>query len=95
MEQLSAGAFGAAEIDARIRELFEALRRVRALTGPLPVCGSCKDMRDGEGSWRRMEDYLGELLQVQFSHGLCPCCSGRLVAELEPSPGASPAVAVD
>ena len=69
------------------RELRSALRRVRELAALLPICGSCKSIRDTDGSWRRVEDYFSERLEVRFSHGICPCCSERLLAELDADQG--------
>jgi PAS domain S-box-containing protein len=72
----------AEERERLIRELQEALDKVRTLSGLLPICGSCKKIRDDEGYWQRIEAYISEHTGAQFSHGLCPPCAAELHAEL-------------
>lgn len=72
----------AEERERLIRELQEALDKVRTLSGLLPICGSCKKIRDDEGYWQRIEAYISEHTGAQFSHGLCPACAVDLHAEL-------------
>lgn len=61
-----------------------ALSEVKTLRGLLPICCACKKIRDDEGLWTRIEAYLTERADVQFTHGLCPDCIERLYPE--PSP---------
>ena len=44
------------------------------LSGVIPICAHCKRIRDADGVWREIEIYLGQRLQLQFSHGICPAC---------------------
>ncbi len=71
------------QLQARERELAEANRRLRtALKGLLPICASCKNIRDEEGCWTQMEVYISAHCGVEFSHGICPDCARRLYPEL-------------
>lgn len=72
----------AEEREGLIGQLREALEKVRTLSGLLPICGSCKKIRDDAGYWQRIEQYLGDHTGAQFSHGLCPQCAERLHADL-------------
>ncbi len=49
----------------------------------VPICSSCKMIRDDEGYWNQIEEYITEHTGAQFSHGICPECSKRLYPELE------------
>lgn len=60
------------------RELQESLERIRLLTGLLPICSSCKKIRDSEGNWQSIEEYISTRSEVQFTHGFCPECRNRL-----------------
>ena len=51
---------------------------MRTLTGLLPICSSCKKIRDDHGYWRKVEEYLKDHSGMRFSHGLCPDCMDRL-----------------
>lgn len=59
-------------------ELQEALRKVRILSGMLPICASCKRIRDKEGSWKQMEKYIEEHSEAGFTHSLCDECAKKL-----------------
>lgn len=71
-----------AEREALIVQLQKALADVRTLSGLLPICCECKQIRDDRGEWRRLEEYLEERSGAQFTHGLCRDCAERLHAEL-------------
>jgi two-component system cell cycle sensor histidine kinase/response regulator CckA len=66
-----------------IGELTEALRRVKILHGLLPICASCKCIRDDQGYWQKLETYLTRHTDAQFTHGICPKCAEGLYQELE------------
>jgi hypothetical protein len=51
---------------------------VRILSGLLPICASCKRIRDDQGYWSQIEHYLGQHTEAEFSHGICPECASRL-----------------
>lgn len=59
---------------ARVRELEAALSQVKQLQGLLPICSYCKKIRDEQNYWHRVESYLSEHAEVEFSHGICPAC---------------------
>ncbi len=63
--------------------LREALDQVQTLRGLLPICPSCKKVRDDRGFWQQIETYMARTSGAQFTHGLCPTCSERSLAELE------------
>jgi PAS domain S-box-containing protein len=66
------------ERDRLILELREALSHVKLLSGLLPICASCKKIRNDKGYWEQMEKYITEHSEVDFSHGICPECAERL-----------------
>lgn len=70
------------ELEAHNRELQEALAQARILRGLLPMCASCKQIRDDQGYWYKVEDYLESHSEAEFTHGLCPDCSRRLYPQL-------------
>jgi phosphoserine phosphatase RsbU/P len=65
----------------RVDDLEAALGRVRQLQGLLPICAYCKRIRDDQNYWSQVETYLVEHSEVQFSHGICPSCLERVMAE--------------
>ena len=64
----------------RIADLDAALRHVRTLQGLLPICMHCKKIRNEEQVWERLESYIEEHADVEFSHGLCDECLARTCA---------------
>lgn len=66
------------EREQLLAELRKALAEVKALSGLLPVCASCKSIRNDDGYWQKMEAYLREHSDVEFTHGLCPPCVEKL-----------------
>jgi PAS domain S-box-containing protein len=61
-----------------ILELKEALSQVKTLRGLLPICASCKKIRNDKGYWEQMEMYIRDHSEADFSHGICPECAERL-----------------
>ncbi|WKZ32668.1 MAG: PAS domain-containing protein [Thermodesulfobacteriota bacterium] len=61
-----------------ISELQEALGRIKTLSGLLPICASCKRIRDEEGNWSSMEKYIEKHSEAEFTHSICPDCEERL-----------------
>ncbi len=61
----------------------EAIANVRTLRGMLPMCASCKKIRDDEGYWQGVETYISAHSDAAFSHGLCPSCSTEYFPELD------------
>ena len=66
------------ERERLISELKDALTNVRTLSGLLPICSSCKKIRDDKGYWTRIEAYIKRHADVNFSHSLCPECAEKL-----------------
>jgi ABC-type phosphate/phosphonate transport system substrate-binding protein len=60
-----------------IAELREAMANVKLLSGLLPICASCKKIRDDRGYWQQLEGYLQDHTGAEFSHGMCPDCARR------------------
>ena len=65
-----------------IGDLEEALAEVKQLSGLLPICCSCKKIRDDKGYWQSIEKYIGEHSEAQFSHSLCKECAHKLYPEI-------------
>jgi hypothetical protein len=71
------------EREKLIRELKEALAKVKQLSGMLPICASCKKIRDDKGYWSGVETYISKHTDTVFSHGICPECEKKEYEELE------------
>ena len=61
-----------------LMNLQDALAEVKKLKALLPICSHCKKIRDDDGYWQAVEEYIGENAGVQFSHTLCPVCLEKL-----------------
>jgi sigma-B regulation protein RsbU (phosphoserine phosphatase) len=66
----------------KILELEDALKSVRMLTGLLPICAYCKSIRDDSNYWHRVEEYVTDHSDAQFSHGICPKCLPKVALEM-------------
>lgn len=73
-----------AERERLIGQLQEALAEIKTLSGLLPICASCKKIRDDSGHWQRLEDYIGQRSDAEFTHGICPECAGELYPDFKP-----------
>ena len=71
------------EKDNMIVELKDALLKVKTLSGLLPICASCKKIRDDKGYWNQIESYIHEHSEAEFSHSICPNCAKRLYPDLD------------
>jgi hypothetical protein len=69
------------EKDASIIELQKALDEVKILRGLIPICASCKKIRDDKGFWQQLEVYISAHSDAEFSHGICPECKKKLYPE--------------
>lgn len=67
-----------ADREKLIGELQEALGKVKLLSGMLPICASCKKIRDDQGYWKQIEAYISSHSEAEFTHGICPDCVQRL-----------------
>jgi DNA-binding response OmpR family regulator len=63
----------------RVRQLQEALARVKQLQGLLPICCYCKNIRVDQNYWQQLEAYLTAHADLHFSHGICPRCFQSIV----------------
>jgi PAS domain S-box-containing protein len=72
-----------AELEKSNNELKYALANIKQLTGMLPICASCKQIRDDKGYWKSVESYISEHSEAVFSHGICPECAKKMYAELD------------
>ena len=70
------------EKERLVAELQQALDRVKRLRGLLPICASCKKIRDDKGYWQQIEEHIRDHSEVDFSHGLCPDCASQLFPRL-------------
>ncbi|MBC8277842.1 MAG: DUF3365 domain-containing protein [FCB group bacterium] len=64
-----------------ISELQEALRQIKTLKGLIPICASCKKIRDDKGFWSNVEVYIRDRTDAEFSHGICPDCAEKLYGD--------------
>ncbi|PKN24169.1 MAG: hypothetical protein CVU65_12525 [Deltaproteobacteria bacterium HGW-Deltaproteobacteria-22] len=71
------------ERERLVDDLRRALSEVKTLSGLLPICSSCKKIRDDKGYWSQVEIYLRRHTDAEFSHGICPECVRRLYPEYE------------
>ncbi len=71
-----------AEKEQLIAQLQKAMQEVKVLSGFLPICASCKKIRDDTGYWRQIEEYISRHSNALFSHGICPDCSKKLYPEV-------------
>ena len=69
------------ERERLILELQEAISQVKTLSGLLPICASCKKIRDDKGYWNQIESYIKDHSEAEFSHSICPDCAKRLYPE--------------
>jgi two-component system sensor histidine kinase TtrS len=70
------------ERERLLAELQAALASVRTLSGLLPICAGCKKIRNDDGKWQPVEQYLAQKSEAQFSHGICPQCAAKLYPDL-------------
>lgn len=61
-----------------VTKLKKAEGELKRLRGILPICASCKKVRDDKGYWKQVEEYVREHSEAEFSHGLCPECAKRV-----------------
>jgi DNA-binding response OmpR family regulator len=65
-----------------IAKLQEALAEIKTLKGFIPICASCKKIRDDEGYWNQLEAYISKHTDAVFSHGICPDCAEKFRSEI-------------
>ena len=88
-QQLQEQVTGHQRAEARLadanRALQDAMAQMKTLKGLLPICAACKKIRDEAGQWKRIETYIMEHSDAQFTHGLCPDCVKEYLSELDQS----------
>jgi hypothetical protein len=70
------------EKEALIKELRDALDKVKRLDGLIPICANCKKIRNDTGYWEQVESYVRERSDARFSHGICPECAKQLYGDI-------------
>ena len=70
------------DLQQKTMELQDALGKVKLLSGYLPICASCKKIRDDKGYWQAVETYIDSHSEAKFSHGICPDCIQKLYPEI-------------
>ena len=68
-----------------IAKLEQALAEIKTLRGILPICATCKKIRDDKGYWNQIETYMCTHSEVEFTHGICPECEGKFYSSLNNS----------
>ncbi|MBU0680805.1 MAG: response regulator [Proteobacteria bacterium] len=66
------------------RELEKALKEIKELQGILPICSSCKKIRDDKGYWNQIESYFRLHSEIGFTHSICPDCAALLYPDFNP-----------
>ncbi len=69
------------EREKLIKDLKKALKEIKTLKGIIPICMHCKEIRDDKGCWNKLEKYITEHSDAQFSHGLCKKCEEKYYSE--------------
>jgi hypothetical protein len=64
-------------------ELKDALSSIKTLRGLLPICATCKKIRDDRGYWKRIESYIKDHSEAEFTHGICPDCFQKQIDAFE------------
>ncbi len=70
------------EREKLIHQLQSALQELRTLSGLLPICAHCKKIRDDNGYWTQIEQYIRSHSRAEFTHGVCPDCSRDFFPEV-------------
>ncbi len=66
-----------------ISQLEEALAEIKTLKGCIPICATCKKIRDDEGYWNHLEAYISKHTDATFTHGICPACLEKAKTEMK------------
>jgi hypothetical protein len=65
------------------KELGKKIDQVKSLHGLLPICAVCKKIRDDKGYWKQIESYISAHSEAEFTHGYCPECGDKMLAEVD------------
>ena len=69
------------ELDRKNKELEDAKKKIKVLSGLLPVCSYCKKIRNDDQSWTQLESYIDKHSEAEFSHTICPTCMDKYFPE--------------
>jgi hypothetical protein len=75
------------KLEETVAGLRDALNKVKQLSGLLPICASCKKIRDDRDCWKNLEEYIGDHSEARFSHGICPDCAKKYHSDLDKGSG--------
>lgn len=70
------------ELNRKNRELEEAQANIKILSGIIPICMHCKEIRDDDGFWNKLEMFISKNSEAKFSHGICPDCMKKHYSEI-------------
>ncbi len=71
------------KVGVDVSELQATRAKVKILSGLLPICASCKKIRDDKGYWNQIESYIRDFSEADFSHSICPDCAKELYPDLD------------
>jgi sensor domain CHASE-containing protein len=72
-----------ASINRMLDRIQSARNEIRTLEGLIPICSYCKNIRDDEGYWQKVDEFIHHHTQARFSHGICPECAKQHFPELD------------
>ncbi len=73
----------ARELHRKNRDLVEAQAKIKTLSGIIPICSHCKEIRDDKGYWNQLEKFISEHSEAQFSHAICDKCLKKYYPEMD------------
>jgi len=82
-EELAARVSTHIKLKKTITELENAHRELKTLKGLLPICSSCKKIRDDQGYWNQIETYISDHSDAEFTHSICPDCIKKLYPQIK------------
>ena len=71
------------KVGVDVTELQASQAKIKTLSGLLPICSSCKKIRDDQGYWNQIESYIRDFSEADFSHSICPDCARELYPDLD------------
>jgi DNA-binding response OmpR family regulator len=69
------------ELERINQELKQSIETIKTLSGLIPICSNCKKIRNDDGYWQQLEEFIKEHSDAEFTHGLCPECEQRIYAK--------------
>jgi hypothetical protein len=65
-----------------LKQLQDAVKEIKILSGFLPICANCKVIRNDQGEWVQLETYINDRSQAKFTHGICPSCKQEVLSQI-------------